>query len=263
MRVHHGRNKTYSYKPQSRGQKAVKKKESLSWTKKMFALGCLVAIGMLLFPYGIFEDSKSEINKLLHRMNLQVQLVQVYGNDKISTDQVIDSSGIAKGENIYDLNLEEIKAEIEKFNWVSNVVIERRLPSTVNIFITERTPKAIYSNKGKYYLIDDSGHILEEINEPMEGFILVKGEKANVEFSSVLDDLYEIEEIYKNIESLTRLGNRRWDVKTKNGVVIKLPESNTPIAIAELKKLIEQNNVLSFECMLDLRFTPDKIYVRF
>ena len=148
MRVHHGRNKTYSYKPQSRGQKAVKKKESLGWTKKLFALGCLVVVGAFLFPYGIVEQSQAEINKLLHRMNLQVQQVNVMGNDRVAEDQIVDASGIARGENIYDLNLEEIKSEIEKFSWVENVVIERRLPSAVNIYVTERTPKAVYGGGG-------------------------------------------------------------------------------------------------------------------
>jgi cell division protein FtsQ len=263
MRVHHGRNKTYSYKPQSRGQKAVQKKSNLSWTKKFFALGCLVVVGALLFPYEFLQDSKSQWDKLLHRMDLQVQQINTHGNDRVSTDQIIDASGIAKGENIYDLNLAEIKAEIEKFSWVEKATIERRLPSTINIYIDERTPKAVFFHHNKFSLVDEAGNILDDVESPQEGYILIQGKEANTEFSTVLDELYEIEEIYSNIESLTRLGKRRWDVKIKNGAVIKLPESNSPAAIAELKKLIQENNVLSFQCMIDLRFTPDKIYVRF
>ncbi len=264
MRVHHGRNKTYSYKPQRRGEKvAQKKKNSLHWTKKFFALGCLVVIGILLFPYNVFEDSKSKWNQFLHRMNLQVQQINVYGNDRVTADQIADASGVAKGDNIYDLNLPEIKSEIEKFSWVEKATIERRLPSTINIYVEERTPKAVFFYNNKFTLIDESGNILDDLESLQEGYILVQGKGANFEFSSVLDDLYEIEEIYSNVESLTRLGKRRWDVKLKNGAIVKLPEANVAVAIAELKKLIQQNNVLSFQCMIDLRFTPDKIYVRF
>lgn len=265
MYVHGGKVKLYkkvhNQKPNVREKHPSR---FMGFVKKMFALAVLVLFGAYIFPYEIFSTIDKEQKQLLKNMNLKVKEVMIFGNDKVTETEVYDLTGISDGDNIYDLDLVDIKAELEKHPWVKNVVIERVIPSKINIFIEERAAKAIYETRKGRYLIDDQGNLLEKIEDDMQtqGYLAVLGDGANKEYMNILDKLYSVEAIYNEVSMLQFMGKRRWNIVLKNGSLIKLPENNIRKSLEELDVLLKTNNILAQQCEIDLRFTGRKIYVK-
>jgi cell division septal protein FtsQ len=78
----------------------------------------------------------------------------------------------------------------------------------------------------------------------------------------VLEQLYNFQNICKNIESMHYIAGRRWDVRLKNNLLIKFPETNVYEAAAIFEGNFGKISKLYKTCIVDLRLIPDKIYLK-
>lgn len=91
-----------------------------------------------------------------------VSNIKVQQNNIVSSDEIINLSGIYKGNNIFYINTSRSIQEILKNPYILNVEVERKLPNTIIITVTERVA-IFYGEKDKNFLIiDKDGTILEE-----------------------------------------------------------------------------------------------------
>src|SRR3546814_20525780 len=49
------------------------------------------------------------------------------------------------------------RVRVESLGWVAEAKVERRLPDTIFVRITERQPIAIWQHDGQFLLVDDQG----------------------------------------------------------------------------------------------------------
>jgi len=100
-----------------------------------------------------------------------------------------------KGKNFFLLNFEKLKKDMLAYPEVKEIVIKRKFPSTLSIFVKERVPFIILKNK-EYYLLDVNGGIIDSSTD-----------KFNVDVPVVffsggdILNLLPIEELRKLIES--------------------------------------------------------------
>ncbi len=102
-----------------------------------------------------------------------VDEINVLGNEKYSSEDIIEKTGLKTGQNVFKMLGEKPKnllsfrfTEIEQsiyeaMPYVGSVSIRPTLPNSIRIKIQERTPFAILENKGTSLLIDKEGHVLE------------------------------------------------------------------------------------------------------
>ena len=87
--------------------------------------------------------------------------ITVHGNKHSSIQDIVKESKLTMGGNTFYSNLVEAKKGIKNNPYIDEVNINRHLPSTLEITITERTPE-FYVNDGNIsYIIDNKGYILE------------------------------------------------------------------------------------------------------
>lgn len=55
---------------------------------------------------------------------------------------LLEWSGVAKGDNLYEIDLAEVRHRLEKHAIVKRAVVKRRLPATLSITVNERVPIA-------------------------------------------------------------------------------------------------------------------------
>lgn len=266
MYVHGGKVKLFKKEHVSRSANRKPKKtiSFMGFVKKMFAFGILIVTAFYLFPEDLFQNISKEKDSFLHNLDLRVKDINIIGNDKVREMEILDMTGVTRGENIYDIDIVDMKLELEKHPWIKSVVIERMLPSKINIIIEENVAKAVYEKNNNKYLVSADGQLLQEIDDNFNtsGFLIIKGTGANLKYMELMEELYYSEFVYNEIKSLHYLGNRRWNVELASGAVIKLPENNVKKALERLDVLLKKNNILTARCEIDLRFTNNKIYVR-
>jgi cell division protein FtsQ len=99
---------------------------------------------------------------VLHVSFLQVTRVVVRGNERLATGEVLSLVDGLRGQSIVALDLQEWRRALQKSPWVDQVSLRRRLPSTIEIAVTERQPVGIGRVGRELFLVDARGVIIDE-----------------------------------------------------------------------------------------------------
>ncbi len=165
-----------------------------------------------------------------------VSEIQVEGTEILTNDQIVEASGIQEGENIFLLNLNNIRFNINKVVSAKNIYIRKVLPNKIIISIEENQPIGIFSQEGQNYYIDSDGRLMEITEELgkddtpiLSGFSKVEfgdtGQKVNVEpnykFEQILNmlKLFEQNNLLGQLSEISLTKDNNYRIITKRGVV--------------------------------------------
>lgn len=102
---------------------------------------------------------------------------EVKGNSRYTAQEIIEASGVAKGENLFLCKTELAAGRIaEKLPYVESVVIRRKLPDKLVLTVQEAQLKLAVQQGNSYLILTGSGKVLEiGATELPEGVALLKG----------------------------------------------------------------------------------------
>lgn len=89
-----------------------------------------------------------------------IKTIKVLGNEQMAYDQIVNASLYNKGENIFEINIEDGENSIRRLPYVKNCNIKRNLPNSITIEIEEREKVATFSYRNNFAYIDEEGYIL-------------------------------------------------------------------------------------------------------
>lgn len=90
-----------------------------------------------------------------------VEEVVVHGElQMLSADIIRDLSGIERGGNVFHVAVADVHQRLQANPWIAEVAVRRKLPHTIWIYVSERTPAAILNLHG-LYLVDEDGTIFK------------------------------------------------------------------------------------------------------
>lgn len=94
----------------------------------------------------------------------KIENISVIGIDKYETADIINSSGINIGDNLFRIKKKEsIKALTQKYHYIENIELIKKIPSSVEIHIEQYSPMgAIKKEDDKYVFFAADGKILEK-----------------------------------------------------------------------------------------------------
>jgi cell division protein FtsQ len=201
--------------------------------------------------------------RLARAIDLRVATITVEGRSNTPEPLLRSAIRVAVGDPILGFSVEDARARIEGLAWVEHVSVERRLPGTIVVDLTERRPFAIWQTGGKFQLVDRDGAVVS--NEDVSKFPdlpLVVGLDAPAHASAMLDLLSTAPAIKSRVAALVRVGERRWDLQLKNGITVMLPEGHEAAALARLGELQTDEALLDRPLVfIDMRL-PDRLAVR-
>jgi cell division protein FtsQ len=224
----------------------------------------IVICGMMVVRSAETGGWAARLQKSFARgIDLRVQEIVINGRANTPEPQLRAALGVAVGDPILGFSVTGARDRIESLSWVQHVAVERRLPGTVFVDVTERRPFAIWQKDRKFLLVDRNGEIVT--NEAIEQFStlpLIVGAGAPPHAAELLDALSKVPDIGDRVAACVRVGERRWNLQLKNGITIMLPEDHQDLALAKLHEL-EQNQALLDRPLIfvDLRL-PDRLTVR-
>jgi cell division protein FtsQ len=91
--------------------------------------------------------------------------VVFYGNTHLSEGELRAMTGIGENEGLLAVSSELISARLRQSPWIRDVCIRKDFPHRVLIKIQETSPFAILEMKGRAFLVDEKGKMLEEMKD--------------------------------------------------------------------------------------------------
>lgn len=104
---------------------------------------------------------------LLMSPSFNITNVICEGNENISNAALLETASVQSGHNIFLTSLREAKSRVENLEYVSSAKLERRLPSTVCITVTEEQPSAYFSIGSQLALTDADGVVLDVVSSTL------------------------------------------------------------------------------------------------
>ena len=181
-----------------------------------------------------------------------------------ATDAAITAAlGAGPDTMMLGFDTDAAKTRLEAVPWIRHAQVMRLLPSTLQVVIEERTPYAIWQNKGQTYVVDAEGVVLAPaLREAYAGLPLVVGEGAGKSAAQLFDQLTSHGDLTQKLVAAIRVGDRRWTLKLTSGIEIMLPDDNVAEALTSLAKLDRERGVLKRDiAAVDLRLL-DRVTVR-
>jgi cell division protein FtsQ len=157
----------------------------------------------------------------------------------------------------------QAKARLEADPLVKQASVRKLYPNQVVIDIVERTPYAVWQRDGDVSAIAADGAPIDEVVDGRYADLpFVVGEGANGRVREYVQLIDAIAELKPRVEAGVLVGQRRWNLRLKPGVDVKLPEDNPLAAVAELLALQRQSRILDKDALaLDFR-VPGRVFVR-
>jgi cell division septal protein FtsQ len=103
---------------------------------------------------------------------LQVRRIAVHGNVRLSAGEVQTLVDGLRGTNILTANLAAYRRRLLDSPWVADVALRRVLPSTVEVFVSERRPIGLCRLGNQLYLVDRQGMVIDEFGPKYAEFDL-------------------------------------------------------------------------------------------
>jgi cell division protein FtsQ len=188
--------------------------------------------------------------------------VVIEGQKNASVEDIVEIIGSDKGAPIFAIKLDEIREHLESHIWIRSAIVERRLPDTIYVAVTERTPIAIWQFNQKLYVVDAEGNCITKYQgEGFEDLIQVVGQDANIYAKSLIDELARYPGLAEKVKSAVRYGNRRWNLNLDQKITVKMPENNFAAAYDYLYSLHKKQKLFDQDYkVLDLR-NANKFYL--
>jgi cell division protein FtsQ len=189
--------------------------------------------------------------------------VHVEGASAMATPDIVKAAQVFRNQPILGLNLQDVRAKVEKVGWVEDAKVVRLLPDTLVLAVTERKQLAVWQRWGRTMVIDEKGRVIPEADAArFPQLPLVVGEGGAEHAPEILPIVAQRPDLMSRMEAFVRVDDRRWDLRLKDGALIQLPAVGEEDALMRLEALDRRTHLMAtgFD-RVDLR-NPDVVAIR-
>lgn len=205
-----------------------------------------------------------------------IKKIDVIGNSKISTDEIISLSEIELEQNMFQYRIADIVKKVKNNAYINSVKVKRRLPDVLEISVAERKTSFMIQFANAYAYISSQGYILEISNKKLELPILTgfKTEQENLQVTYRLctEDLEKLEDVLKIMEAATSNGlakfineidisnddNYKLTMKTKKKTIYLGDTSNLSTKMLWILTFNEREGNTPGDIMLNMNLNDEK-----
>jgi cell division protein FtsQ len=202
-------------------------------------------------------------NALANSAGFRITTVAINGRKQLSQDEVLAIGGVNGRSSLLFLDAATVRDKLKANPWIADAAILKLYPGRLQINITERSAFALWQEDGRLSVIADDGAVLEPyVSRRFVTLPLVVGKGADVrarDFLALLDRYPQVRAVTK---AAIFVGERRWNLRLKDGLDVRLPENDVGNALAALSKLDKEEKLFSRDIVaIDMRL-PDRLTVQ-
>jgi cell division protein FtsQ len=189
--------------------------------------------------------------------------VALAGQHHVSREEVLAAAGVTGTTSLLFLDVEQTRERLKTNPWIADATVLKLYPGELQIGIKEREAFALWQKDGQVYVIADDGTVLEPYVSPrLIELPLVVGRGAETRAKEFLALLDRYPALRAFVRATVLVGERRWNLRLKNGIDVRLPETDIAPALARLVALDKEKNLITRDIVaIDLRL-PDRVTVR-
>ena len=193
---------------------------------------------------------------------LRLETIEVRGRSHTPKPVIIAASELTFGEPILTISLPALHERLSTIGWIRTVAVERRMPSTIRVEITERVPMALLQTEDGHRVIDETGTVIAGADPSAFGHLtVVAGDSAARNAAPILNILRTEPELFAEVWAVTFQSERRWDVHLRSGIRVRLPETDPRTAWSQLAIIDHSKQITDRDlAVIDMR-VPDQMIV--
>jgi cell division protein FtsQ len=209
---------------------------------------------------GALSDTR---NALANSAGFRITTVAINGRKQLSQDEVLAIGGVNGRSSLLFLDAATVRDKLKANPWIADATILKLYPGQLQIDVVERSAYALWQQDGRLSVISEDGAVLEPfVARRFVALPLVVGKGAD----SKARDFLALLDRYPQVRSVTKaaifVGERRWNLRLKDGLDIRLPENDVGNALALLSKLDKDDRLFSRDItVVDMRL-PDRLTVQ-
>ena len=208
----------------------------------------LISSKRILFYFFLIIFLSSLNNKYFLKIELKpIKKIKIIGLEETEMQDLSNNFELLNLKNIFFLNKFEIVKSIESNKLVENYSVFKRYPSSLEVRIDKTKFLANIYKDGKSFVLGSNGKLIQTINRN-NNLPNIFGDYDKLSFFNLLKFIKKSNFKLSDIKDLYFFKSGRWDIKTDQNVIIKLPKKN-----------LEESLNLSFAVLNDNEFKDIKI----
>jgi len=231
------------------------------------ALLLLASAGFGIVKGGHVEELNSAFsdtrNALANSAGFRITTVAINGRKQLTQDEVLAAGGVNGRSSLLFLDAAAVRDKLKANPWIADATVLKLYPGQLQIDIVERSAFALWQQDGRLSVIADDGAVLEPyLSRRFLSLPLVVGKGAETHAKDFLALLARYPQVSAVTKAAIFVGERRWNLRLKDGLDIRLPENDVGNALANLSRLDKDERLFSRDIVaVDMRL-PDRLTVQ-
>ena len=175
----------------------------------------------------------------------KIEKINISGLDQIKKQILQDKLNKINLENIFFVDKNEIIKLINSHNVIEKFKVFKKYPSTIDVKIESTTFLAQININGKNFLIGSNGKLIaNQLNHNELPYIFGKPNiNEFLNFKNIIDNS---KFSYEQIKDLYYFQSKRWDMKLKNKILIRLPNHFSQETLDKLYEFLKIHSNRTF-----------------
>jgi cell division protein FtsQ len=227
----------------------------------------LGSAGLGIVKGGHVEELTSALsdtrNAIANSAGFRITAVSINGRKQLTQDEVLAIGGVNGRSSLLFLDASAVRDKLKANPWIGDATVLKLYPGQLQIDISERSAFALWQQDGRLSVIADDGAVLEPyVARRFIALPLVVGKGADVRAKDFLALLARYPQVRAATKAVIFVGERRWNLRLKDGLDVRLPENDVGNALATLSKLDKEDRLFSRDIVaVDMRL-PDRLTVQ-
>ena len=192
--------------------------------------------------------------KYINLQLFKIDLINISGLNDTENSNLYEKITGYKKKNIFFIDNLEISKNINSNNLVEKFWVFKEYPSTININLIKTNFLGITKINNIDYLIGSNGKLIKKRNDQVVDLPFIFGSIDANDFLILKEILDKSNFDVSKIENFYYFKSNRWDMKTKKGLVIRLPSEINVNLLNTVNQIIEDENFKNIKT-LDFRQT--------
>lgn len=224
-----------------------------------------IAYGVVLGGHAdiVREQLADTRDSIANTVGFQITSIALSGEKQLTREEILGIAGITGRSSLLFLNADEARTRLKANPWIADATILKLFPDRLHISVTERRAFALWQKDGRVQVVSRDGTVVEPFVAPHVAHLpLVVGKGANEKAADFLTVMDNYPALRDQVRAYILVADRRWNLKLKNGIDVRLPEAEPATAIEALIALDKSKQLLSRDiAAIDLRI-QDRVTVR-